>query len=69
MEKEMATHSSVLPGTSHRGAWWATYRPWGCKESDMTEHTHTHTHTHLNIKSIFKFHQLSQKCLLKLLCF
>ena len=28
------------------------YSPWGCKESDMTEHmcacmhTHTHTHTH-----------------------
>ena len=20
------------------------YSPWGCKESDMTEHTHTHTH-------------------------
>ena len=19
------------------GAWWATYSPWGCKESDMTE--------------------------------
>ena len=24
----------------------AGYSPWGCKESDMTEHTHTHTHTH-----------------------
>ena len=22
------------------------YRPWGCKESDTTEHTHTHTHTY-----------------------
>ena len=25
------------------------YSPWGCKESDITEHTHTdttHTHTH-----------------------
>ena len=21
----------------------ATYSPWGCKESDMTEHTHSHT--------------------------
>ena len=20
-----------------RGAWWATYRPWGCKESDRIE--------------------------------
>ena len=24
-----------------RGAWWAGYRPWGCKELDVTEHTHT----------------------------
>ena len=23
-----------------RGAWWATYSPWGRKESDMTEHAH-----------------------------
>ena len=22
----------------------AGYSPWGCQESDMTEHTHTHTH-------------------------
>ena len=34
-----------------RGAWRATYSPWGCRELDMTEqlthrHTHTHTHTH-----------------------
>ena len=20
-----------------RGAWWATYSPWGCQELDMTE--------------------------------
>ena len=26
-----------------RGAWQATYSPWGCKESDMTEHTHSDT--------------------------
>ena len=39
----MATHSSIL-------AWeilWTEslvgYRPWVCKELDMTEHTHTHT--------------------------
>ena len=24
-----------------RVTWWATYSPWSCKESDMTEHTHT----------------------------
>ena len=23
------------------------YSPWGCKESDITEHAHTHTHTQL----------------------
>ena len=23
-----------------RGAWWATYSPWGRKESDMTEHAY-----------------------------
>ena len=23
----------------------AGYSPWGCKESDTTEHTHTHTHS------------------------
>ena len=27
-----------LPGESHgQGAWQATYYPWGCKESNMTE--------------------------------
>ena len=39
LEKGMATHSSILawetPWTEEPGG------PWGCKESDMTEHTHT----------------------------
>ena len=26
----------------NRGALWATYSPWGCKESDIAEHTRTH---------------------------
>ena len=48
-------HYSCLENSMDRGAWWATYSPWGCKESDTTEaitcaHTHacarTHTHTH-----------------------
>ena len=38
LEKEMATHSSIL-------AWripWTGYSPWGCKESDTAEQlTHT----------------------------
>ena len=50
LEKEMATHFSIL-------AWkipWAGepggLTPWGHKELDMSEHAcarmHTHTHTH-----------------------
>ena len=39
LEEEMETHSSILaweiPQTEEPGG------PWGCKESDMTEHTHT----------------------------
>ena len=45
LEKEMATHSSVLawriPGTEEP----AGYSPWGRRESDTTEHAHTHTYT------------------------
>ena len=55
LEKEMATHSSIL-------AWkipWTEepdrlYSPWGRKESDMTEqlkHTHTHTHIYIHCKT------------------
>ena len=38
---------SCLENPMDRGA-WASYSPWGHKESDMTKlltHTHTHTHT------------------------
>ena len=34
-----------VPGKSHGQRSLADYSPWGCKESDTTEHTHTHTHT------------------------
>ena len=37
LEKEMATHSSILPGESHRQRSLEGYSPWGCKESDTTE--------------------------------
>ena len=30
---------SWLEKPMDRGAWWATYSPWGHKESDMTEAT------------------------------
>ena len=49
LEKEMATHSSIL---AWRIPWTQRslvgYSLWARKESDMTErlHTHTHTHTH-----------------------
>ena len=42
LEKEMATHSSILacktPWTEETGS----YSPWGRKESDMTELLHFH---------------------------
>ena len=31
---------SRLENPMDRGSWWATYSPWGCKESDTTEHRH-----------------------------
>ena len=40
LEKGMATHSNILhwriPWTEEPGS----YSPWGCRESDMIEHTH-----------------------------
>ena len=41
-EKEMATHSSLLPGKSHGLSSLVGYRPWGGKESDTTERLHFH---------------------------
>ena len=53
LEKEMATHSSIL-------AWKISWRekpgrhsPWGQKKSDMSEHTHHTTEYHL-LKAIGK---------------
>ena len=37
LEKEMATHSTFLPGESHGQRSMVDYSPWGHKESDMTE--------------------------------
>ena len=36
LEKEMATHSSILAWEIHGLRRLAGYSPWGCKESDMT---------------------------------
>ena len=37
LEKEMATHSSILTWKSHGWRSLVGYCPWGHKESDMTE--------------------------------
>ena len=37
LEKEMATHSSILPGKSQGWRSLVGYSPWGRKESDTTE--------------------------------
>ena len=37
LEKEMATHSSTLPGKLHGLRSLVGYSPWGPKELDMTE--------------------------------
>ena len=34
---------SCLENSMDRGAWWATYSPRGCKESDTTEALHFHS--------------------------
>ena len=46
LEEEMATLSSILAGESHGQRSLAGYRPWGHKESDMTEHTTEQHSTH-----------------------
>ena len=51
MEKGMDTHSSVLawriPWTEEPGG--LLYRPWDCKELDMTEQL-THTYSQYGLK-------------------
>ena len=37
LEKEMTTHSSILPGKSHEQRSLVGYIQWGCKELDTTE--------------------------------
>ena len=45
LEKEMATHSSILPGKSHGWRSLVGYSSWGRKESDTTERLHSLTHS------------------------
>ena len=42
LEKEMATHSVLLPGKFHGLRSLLSYSPWGCKELDVTEQLHFH---------------------------
>ena len=44
LEKEMAPHSSTLPGKSHGQRSLVGYSPWGRKQSDTTERLHFHFH-------------------------
>ena len=45
LEKEMATHSSILPGEFHGQRSQAGYSLWSRKELDMTEQISTHMHS------------------------
>ena len=45
LEKEMATHSSILAWKIPEWRKLVGYSPWGCKESDTTEQLHSLTHT------------------------
>ena len=51
LEKEMATHSSSLPGKSHGRRNLVGYSPWGRKESDTTERLHLLTYLELGNRS------------------
>ena len=42
LEKEMATHSRILPGKFHGQRSLAGYSPWGGKELGMTERPSTY---------------------------
>ena len=42
LQKEMATHSSILAsGKLHGQGSLMGYSPWGCKELNMTKYAHT----------------------------
>ena len=44
LEEGMTTQSRILAWRTsiERGAWWATYSPWRCKELDTAERLSTH---------------------------
>ena len=66
LEKEMATHSSILAWGIHGQRSLASNSPWGRKELDTTEglthtHKHTHTHTHTRVTVAKKGHGYLQR--------
>ena len=61
LEKEIATHSSILAWKSHEQRSLVGYTPRGSKESDTTERLHflAHTHVHWVSAAIQPSHPLS----------
>ena len=55
LEKEMATHSSILAwkNSMDRGAWLAEIHGFTKSQTWLSIHTHTHTHTHTHNFSNF----------------
>ena len=49
LEKELANHSSILAWKSNGWRSLAGYSQWGCKESDMAEHS-THKEASSDLK-------------------
>ena len=43
---------SCLENSMDRGAWWAIYSPWGCKELEMIECVYTHTNMYTHTPSL-----------------
>ena len=56
LEKEIATHSSILAWKPHGQRSLAGYSPWDHKESDTTKQLSTHIHTHTHTQ-MFKYIQ------------
>ena len=46
LEKELRPTPVFLPGESHGQKSLVGYSPWGCRESDTTEHAQILTHSH-----------------------
>ena len=68
LEKEMATHSVLLPGKFHGLRSLVGYSPWGRKESDRTERLHFYFSFKLNTfpisQKVTLYISLSVACML-----